>query len=149
VVLAAVWKYGRFRSVIKTQLRSEKLKHRKAITLGITANTGNRASHVPTAVYATIVAIESLGVVFCFFLKSPSAIRRDDGQAIAIFRLLSWREEITALQASIMRPETLLLAVAFFGAQIPFTLLGALNGFFFSARTRALATVIRSNCPST
>lgn len=111
------------------------------IVLGITSNTDRRSAGVPTAVYASIVAVQSLGFFFSFFIRSPESIRRDDGQAIADFKPLTWKEEVSAMRGSFLKPETLLLAIALFASQMPFTLMGAMNGFFFSARTRALANV--------
>jgi hypothetical protein len=111
------------------------------IVLGITTHSGSRATSVPTAVYATVVAIQSLGVFLSCLIKGPTAIRRDNGEAIAIFQLLSWKKELCALYSNIAQPQTLLLCLGLLASQMPFSLLGALNSFFFSARTRALANV--------
>jgi len=111
------------------------------VVLGITSRTSRRAAGVPTAVYATVVCLQSLGLIFAMFLGKPSEIRRKNGKPIAHFKLLTWREELLNLPKTLARPETLLLAVPLFVMGVPFSFLGALNGSFFSARTRALCNV--------
>jgi hypothetical protein len=75
------------------------------------------------------------------FINSPESIRREDGQAIATFKLPTWKQEVLSMRSSFPRPETLLLAIALFASQMPFRLIPALNSYFFSARTRALTSV--------
>lgn len=95
-----------------------------ATILGITSKTSRRAGGVPTAVYATVVSIQSLGFVFSMLLGKPSDIRRKSGKPIAHFRLLTWKEELFSIPKTLGRPETLLLAVALFVSGMPFLLLG-------------------------
>lgn len=74
-------------------------------------------------------------------LGKPADIRRKNGKPIAHFKLLTWKEELSSIPKTLGSPETLLLAVALFVSGMPFSLVGSLNGSYFSARTRALANV--------
>jgi hypothetical protein len=112
-----------------------------AIVLGITATSGAQRSHVPPAVYITIIAIQCFGVLVAALLIDPSTIRRNDGRPIAQFRFRRWSEELALLPRNILTPKILLLSAAFFTCQIPVSFTGSLNAFYFNARTRALANV--------
>jgi hypothetical protein len=96
---------------------------------------------VSSAVYITIIAIQCAGVLFACLIIAPSRIRRNDGRPIAIFKSLTWTEELAALPRNVLKPRILLLAVAFFSCQLPISFFGSLNAFYFNARTRALANV--------
>ena len=112
-----------------------------AVVLGITSTRGKKASHVPSAVYIIIIVIQCAGALFASFISPPSRIRRNDGRPIALFQSLKWSVEFLELPKSVLKPGTLLLALAFFSSQLPFAFFGSLNAFYFNARTRALANV--------
>lgn len=113
----------------------------EVIVLGVTSTTGSRQSHVPTSVFVLIMAIQGAGVLIASLLVDPSTIVRNDGRSIAVFRSLSWTQEIEALYTSLTTPRIALMTPAFFACQMPTSLTGSLNGFYFNARTRALVNV--------
>ena len=112
-----------------------------AIVLGIVARSTSRVSHVPPSVYVSIIVLQCIGVLVALLLVDPRRIERGDGRPIARFKHLTWRKEFTALPKTLMTPGILLISLAFFGCQIPISLAGSLNAFYFDARTRALANV--------
>ena len=117
-----------------------------AIVLGITWAAHTKHSHVPTAVYAIIVAIQCVGVLVALLLADPSQVRRNDRRPIAYFVSLTWREELLALRSSLTTPTVLLLALGFLSSQMPLSFVGSLNAFYFNARSRSLVNVSQP-CP--
>jgi hypothetical protein len=118
------------------------------VVLGLTAKSSVKSSHVPSIVYISIIAIQCVGFLVSALLISPAKVRRNDGCAIAHFKPSSWREELSALPKSIMAPGMLLTSLAIFSCQMPYSLAGSLNAFYFNARTRALTNVSPSRSTS-
>jgi hypothetical protein len=114
------------------------------VVLGITANRSTKLTHVPPAVYITIVTVQVVGVLLAALLVKPSAIKRCDGRPIAVFRSVGWVEELRMLAKNISTLKILLLAPAFIACNMPISISGSLNGFYYNARTRALVNVRRS-----
>jgi hypothetical protein len=113
----------------------------KVVVLGIIADRSTTLSHVPEAVYITIIAVQLVGVLYVGLISSPSSIRRNDGRPIAIFKSLGWFEELVALLKNVTTPKLLLLAPGFVASNIPTSFSGSLNSFYYDARTRALLNV--------
>lgn len=111
------------------------------IVLGITARTSVRSTHVPSAVYTAIIVIQSAGILVAACLQSPAKVVRNDGQAIALFPLTSWKDELLQLPKSLITPKVLLLSLALFSSNLNFSFCSSLNGFYFNARTRGLMNV--------
>ncbi|KAE9381157.1 hypothetical protein N431DRAFT_322617, partial [Stipitochalara longipes BDJ] len=107
--------------------------------IGLGSAVGSGTTHVPSAVYMSIIVIQSVGFVIAALLQSPEKVRRNDGQAIAHFKPATWRQELVALPKSILTPAVLLVSLALFSSQMNLSLTGSLNAFYFNIRTRALA----------
>jgi hypothetical protein len=114
------------------------------IVLALTAHTDLKSTHVPSAVYISIIVVQSVGFVVATLLQSAERVRRNDGQGIAHFRFTTWRQELVALPKSILAPGVLLMSLALFSSQMNLSLTGSLNAFYFNARTRALANVSKN-----
>jgi hypothetical protein len=125
--------------------------------------------------------IQSFGFLVAALIQSPEKVRRNNGQAIALFKSKSCRywediysesknpmivsqdsasillkqtfikllltlpflgkEELIGMPKAILTPSVLLMSLALFSCQMPLSLTGSLNAFYFNARTRSLANV--------
>jgi len=83
------------------------------------------------------VTAQVVGVLLAALLVKPSTIKRCDGRPIAVFRSVGWAEELRMLAKNISTLKILLLAPAFIVYNMPTSISGSLNGFYYNARTRA------------
>ncbi|KIW15318.1 hypothetical protein PV08_05363 [Exophiala spinifera] len=112
-----------------------------ATVLAITIHSGVSKSHVPPAVYITVIVIQSFGVLVACLLSDPSTVRRNDDRAVAYFANHSWIEELRCIFRESLALKTLVPSMAFAVCQVPNGFFGSVNAFYFNARTRALNNV--------
>lgn len=108
------------------------------ILKGSTASDGS-----PTNVYIAFLVLMCLGVVTAVFgLVKPADVRRSDGTNVAVFRVLSYKEELKGVLAACREPRILAMLVVGFCTEFPVAIMPILNAHYFSLRTRALNSVL-------
>ena len=111
------------------------------IVLGLTAYTSVKSTHVTSIAYISIIVFQGIGFFLAALIQSPEKISWNDGQAIAIFKSTSWKQELIALPRSILTPNVFLMSLTLFSCQMSMSLTGPLNAFHLNARTRVLVNV--------
>jgi hypothetical protein len=96
---------------------------------------------VTSIAYISIIVFQGIGFFLAALIQSPEKISWNDGQAIAIFKSTSWKQELIALPRSILTPNVFLMSLTLFSCQMSMSLTGPLNAFHLNARTRVLVNV--------
>jgi hypothetical protein len=105
---------------------------------------------VPTAVYATIVALMGVAAAISFLLKDPSRIFREDGTRLFTVKSRGWIEELKSNLEIFKDWRLLIMVPAFLPSETFLVYSGSVNAYHNNLRTRCLlsfmAVVIQVPC---
>lgn len=105
---------------------------------------------VPTAVYATLIALMGVACLLSFFLRPPSKIIRDDGTQLFTIKSRGWKEELKSNLEIFKDWKLMIMIPAFLPSETFLVYSGSVNAYHNNLRTRCLlsfmAVVIQVPC---
>lgn len=112
------------------------------VVFGIT-HTNAAPDGVPTAVYATFFVLMAMSIVAGSFLCPTEDVRRrEDGKPLAVFKSLSFWEEIRGCVGLLKDLKPWLLLPALLFAENPLILQPTISAYWFDLRTRSLVVLV-------
>jgi MFS family permease len=110
------------------------------IALGLNANR-TKAS-VAWQLYLIYFLIMVTATIAAFFVAKPETVRRNDGTALARFRVPTLKEEMVGIWEALKTPQILLMLLPLFVAESYLAPHSSVNGYTFTLRARSLNNVL-------
>jgi hypothetical protein len=98
----------------------------------------DKATSVPTSVYAVFVALQLASIIFAYLLVPPTLVVRKDGSHLAIFRKPSVAESLIGLKDVLKDWRVLIMIPAYFTPEVSLVMSSSFNAYAYNLRTRSL-----------
>lgn len=110
------------------------------IALGL--NVNRTKASVAWELYLVYLLIMVVATIAALFVAKPESVRRNDGTALAVFRVPTLKEEFFGIWEALQRKEIVLMLLPLFVAESYLAPHSSVNGYTFTLRARSLNNLL-------